>query len=197
MMSSVRALMPSRRAVALLSVVLATVTLVGCFAPPSPVPTPLPTPGIRNPTSVPKPSPSPSPSPSPAAVNPVTTGSEIVAAPANSSVKITSPAANASVPRGSVKVTYDVNNAPTVAAASATKVEDLHLHVLLDIDAAPYVGTTTFIPLGNPAIVHTAGKEVTFENVAPGQHKVTVILTGANHISVRPPVTDTITFTVQ
>jgi len=141
-------------------------------------------------------SPSPSPSPSPSA-NPVTTGSEVIPAPAGAALKITAPAANSSVPAGAVRLAYDLTNVTLVPAAEARRVEDLHVHALLDVDPAAYLGTTTFIPLGNPSIIHSAAKEVTFNDVKSGQHKVAVILTGANHISVRPPVSDSMTFTVQ
>jgi hypothetical protein len=36
---------------------------------------------------------------------------------------------------------------------------------------------------------------VTFDNVAPGSHQLAVVLTGSNHISVNPPITQQITFT--
>jgi hypothetical protein len=136
----------------------------------------------------------PSPSPS---VNPITTTSDVVPPPASAAIKITVPAANASVPAGDLRVAYDLTNITTVPAAEAKKVDDLHLHVLLDVDPAAYLGTTTFIPLGNPSIIHTAAKEVTFKDVKAGSHKVTVILTGANHISTKPPISDTVTFNVQ
>ena len=136
----------------------------------------------------------PSPSPS---VNPVTTLSDVVPPPSGAAIKITSPSASGTVPAGNLKVTYDLTNISTVPAADAKKIDDLHVHVLLDVDPAPYIGTSVFVPPGNPSIIHTAAKEVTFNDVKAGQHKLTVILTGANHISTRPPVTDTLTFTVQ
>jgi hypothetical protein len=134
------------------------------------------------------------PSPS---VNPITTMSDVVPPPSAAAIKITSPSASGTVPAGNVNVIYDLNNITTVPAADAKKIDDLHVHVLLDVDPAPYIGTSVFIPPGNPNIIHTAAKEVTFNDVKAGQHKITVILTGANHISTRPPVTDTLTFTVQ
>ena len=121
----------------------------------------------------------------------------MVAAPSGASIRITAPATNATLPRGDLRVTYDVTNASLVAASQATRVEDLHVHVLLDVDPTPYLGTTTFIPLNRPDIIHTPDREVTFQNVSPGQRRISVILTGANHVSVRPPVSDSVTFTVQ
>jgi hypothetical protein len=121
----------------------------------------------------------------------------VVPAPSGATARITSPAANSTVPAGTVRVAYDISGTSLVPAAEARRVEDLHVHVLLDVDPTPYIGTTTFIPLGDPNIVHTAASEVTLQDVRPGQHRITVILTGANHVSVRAPVTDMVTFTVQ
>ncbi len=144
--------------------------------------------------SLASPSPATARSPSP---SPVTTTSDVVTAPSGVTVKITSPAPNASVPAGTLRVTYDVIGATLVPAAEARRVEDLHIHVLLDVDPTPYLGTTTSIPTGNPNIVHTAAREAAFNDVRPGQHRVTIILSGANHVSLRPPVSDSVTFTVQ
>ena len=83
---------------------------------------------------------------------------------------------------------------PLVAAASATKLDDYHLHYFLDEDATPYLGTLVPVPMGNPHIVHTAAVQVTFDNVAAGSHNVTVMMSGANHVSVVPPLSATVTF---
>ena len=64
------------------------------------------------------------------------------------------------------------------------------------MDPTPYIGTTTPIPMGNPNIIHTADTHVTFENVAPGTHQLTLILTGSNHVSLSPPLEQQITFSV-
>jgi hypothetical protein len=179
----------------------ATTLLLAACGPAAPTPTNAPkppaAPAAASPAAVASPAvaaPSPSPSPSP---NPVTTTSEVIPPPNGAAIKITSPSASGTVPAGDLKVTYDLTNITTVPAADARKIDDLHVHVLLDVDPAPYIGTSIFIPPNNPSIIHTAAREVTFNDVKAGQHRVTVILTGANHISTRPPVTDTLTFTVQ
>jgi hypothetical protein len=120
-----------------------------------------------------------------------------VPAPSGAEITITAPAPNSTVPAGDVQVSYDVKGATLVAAASATRVEDLHVHVLCDVDPGPYLGTTTIIPLGQPNIIHTNNLSATCPNMGPGERKVTVILTGANHISVNPSVSSTVTFTVR
>jgi hypothetical protein len=85
------------------------------------------------------------------------------------------------VPAGSVQVSVQYSGPQLVAAASAAKLEDYHLHYFLDENAAPYIGTQVPVPMGNPRIVHTAALQVTFDNVAAGSHTVTVMLSGANH----------------
>jgi hypothetical protein len=84
-----------------------------------------------------------------------------------------------------------------VAAANATKIDDYHLHYFLDENAAPYIGTLVPVPTGNPHIVHSAATQVAFDNVPAGSHTVTVALSGANHISVAPPLSAEVQFTVQ
>ena len=99
------------------------------------------------------------------------------------------------MPAGLIQVSVNYNGPPLVPAASATKLDDYHLHYFLDEDAAPYLGTLVPVPMGNPRILHTAATQVTFDNVPLGSHVVTVMLSGSNHISVIPPVSDQVTFT--
>jgi hypothetical protein len=96
-----------------------------------------------------------------------------------------------------VTVTLDYQGPTLVPAAQATKLDDYHVHYFLDEDATPYTGTTTPVPMGNPHIVHAAALQQAFDNVAAGSHTATVLMTGANHISLNPPVTDKVSFTVQ
>ena len=76
-------------------------------------------------------------------------------------------------------VTIDYEGPDLVAAAQATQL------------------TTTPLPAGNPRIIHSAYKQVTFDNVTPGNHNLAVLLTGNNHVSTNPPVVERLTFTVQ
>jgi hypothetical protein len=148
----------------------------------APPPAGKPTPGVSA-----SPSPALQASPSPAAAP----------KPTDASLKITSPAAGESLSAGPVKVTVEYTGPALVPAANAQKLDDYHLHYFLDEDATPYIGTTTPIPAGNPKIIHSAVKEVTFQDVAAGDHTVTVVLTGNNHVSVRPPVSEQMSFTVR
>jgi hypothetical protein len=141
-----------------------------------------------------KASPASSPSPGLAAPSPSPAAAP---KPADASLTITAPKDGDSVSAGPVKVTIEYTGPALVPAAEAKKLDDYHLHYFLDEDATPYIGTTTPVPTGNPEIIHSAATEVTFENVASGEHTITVLLTGNNHISVRPPVSEKVRFTVE
>lgn len=119
-----------------------------------------------------------------------------------STITITAPKAGATVPAGDVVVTYEVSDVTLVPAASAQKPEDYHLHAAMDMDTSQWVGTGVPVPAAsanpNPSrLIHTAAKTVTFTNVTAGEHTVTVWLSLASHVSVRPPVSATVKFTVR
>jgi hypothetical protein len=186
--------------------------LLGCTAAPAaptsaPAPTTAPTKPTTAPAAISSPSPALLPSPSPGlaaspsaspAASPSASPAAAAAAPkpADVSLRITAPAAGQTLPAGSIQVTVDYSGPPLVAAASATKLDDYHLHYFLDENATPYIGTLVPVPMGNPRIIHTAATQVTFDNVAAGSHTLTVMLSGANHISVTPPVSEQVTFSV-
>src|SRR5688572_7750934 len=91
-------------------------------------------------------------------------------------VRITAPANGATVAGPDVTVSIAVTGTTLVPAAEATRLQDMHVHYLLDVDAAPYLGGTTPVPQGDPNQVHTAAMSTTFAGVAPGPHRVTVLL---------------------
>jgi hypothetical protein len=109
----------------------------------------------------------------------------------------TAPTTGQTVNAGSVTVTVNYTGPALVAVANATKLDDYHLHYLLDVDPTPYLGTTVPIPVGDPRIIHTAATSVTFDNVSAASHTVAVVMTGSNHISLSPPVADKVTFTAR
>jgi hypothetical protein len=111
-------------------------------------------------------------------------------------VVITSPANAATAPGPDVTVTIQVTGTTLVPAANATRLEDLHVHYMLDVDPAPYLSGTTPIPAGNPNIVHSGALTNTFTGVAPGPHRVAVVLGFSNHTVVQPPVAPAVSFTV-
>jgi hypothetical protein len=93
-------------------------------------------------------------------------------------------------------VSIDYTGPALVGVATATKLDDYHVHYFLDVDATPYLGSQVSVPTSDPRIIHTAATQVSFDNVGPGRHVVTVLLTGANHVSVNPPLSDQVTFTI-
>jgi hypothetical protein len=113
------------------------------------------------------------------------------------SLTFTAPPAGDTVNAGSVMVSVSYSGPALVPAANATKLDDYHLHYILDVDPTPYLGTAMPIPLGDPRIIHSASTSVTFDNVAVGTHTLAVVMTGSNHISVNPPVAQTETFTAR
>ncbi len=117
-------------------------------------------------------------------------------------ITITAPKAGASVAPGDVVVTYDVSDVTLVPAASAQKPEDYHVHAAMDMDTSVWVGTGVPVPAAsanpNPSrLIHLAAKTVTFANVPAGEHTVTVWLSLASHVSVKPAVSTTVKFTVK
>src|SRR5258708_24363299 len=80
-------------------------------------------------------------------------------------IVITAPSNGSSVPGPNVAVTIQVTGTTLVPAASATKVEDMHVHYLLDVDPAPWLSGTTPIPMGNPNIVPSGALSNTFNDV--------------------------------
>jgi hypothetical protein len=137
------------------------------------------------------------PSPGAAAVASPSPSGAAAPQPAAATLTISSPTPGQSVPAGSVQVNVQYTGPALVAAANATKLDDYHLHYFLDESAAAYIGTQVPVPMGNPNIVHTAALQQTFDNVSPGAHIVTVMLSGANHVSVTPPLSAQVMFTVQ
>jgi plastocyanin len=93
-------------------------------------------------------------------------------------------------------VTWEAEGYAIVPAAQARRREDLHAHVFLDRDPSPYLGTGRAIPFGDPNIVHTANRTVTFANVTPGRHRIDLVLAYADHVAVDPPVRDAVTIDV-
>jgi hypothetical protein len=113
--------------------------------------------------------------------------------PTGTQIIITSPKNGDIVSPGDVTITY-TTAINLVAAAQVRSVNDYHAHLLLDVDATPYLGTDVPLTPSTSRIIHTAAKSVTFNDVIPGPHKLTVFLSFANHVSVKPSVSDSVTF---
>ncbi|HLY66043.1 MAG TPA: hypothetical protein VKU60_10965 [Chloroflexota bacterium] len=115
-------------------------------------------------------------------------------APADVTLVITAPKEGASVPAGTVSVTYDLSSVTLVAPNQASKIDDYQVGALLDVDATPYLQLFKPLPSGDDRIVLTGAKSVTFNNVAAGSHTVTVMLATSDHVSVSPPKFYKVTF---
>ena len=111
-------------------------------------------------------------------------------------LRILSPRAGQAVSGNPLTVTWEAQGIEIVPAASARRREDLHAHLFLDRDPSPYLGTGQAIPFGDPNIIHTASRTVTFQNVAPGRHRLDLVLAYADHVAVDPPIRDSVTFDV-
>jgi len=111
-------------------------------------------------------------------------------------ITITAPANGATVAGPDVTVTINVTGTTLVPAANATRLEDLHVHYVLDRDTAPLASGSAPIPMGDANIVHSGASSNTFMGVAPGPHRVAVILGLSNHVAVQPPIAPTVSFTV-
>jgi hypothetical protein len=97
-------------------------------------------------------------------------------------------------PDDSITVMVDYWGPRLAAARVAHNIDDYHLAFLLDMDAAPYIGTLAPTPRCTASIVHSATGSATFDHVMRGPHTVSVLLVGSNDISVNPPVAASISF---
>ena len=117
--------------------------------------------------------------------------------PANASLTISSPTSGQTVPAGPVQIAVQYTGPQLVPGANATRLDDYHLHYFLDESATSYIGSLMPVPMGNPHVVHTAALQVSFDGVTAGQHTLTVMMSGSNHVSVAPPLSTQVQFTVQ
>ncbi len=110
-------------------------------------------------------------------------------------VTITEPSDGATVPGPSVTVRLAADGVPIVPAGDMTPGTGHH-HLYLDADVA---STTAPVPSVPGSIVHmgNAASEYTFENVAPGPHRLIAVVADGAHVPLQPLVVDTVRFTVQ
>jgi hypothetical protein len=134
---------------------------------------------------------------SPAPTAPAAAANPAAPKPADATLKILSPAQDGVLSAGSIKVSINYAGPTLVPGAEAKKLDDYHLHYFLDEDASGYTNGGKSIPAGNPHIMHSAAKEVSFDNLTPGRHTLVVVMSGNNHVPVTPALTDSVTFTIQ
>ena len=110
-------------------------------------------------------------------------------------VTIVEPANGSTVTGPNVTVRLSTTGVPIVPAGDLTAGTGHH-HLYLDADLAPMDAPVPTVP---GSIVHmgNAASEFTFENVAPGQHRLIAVVADGVHVPLNPPVMDTVTFTVQ
>ncbi|MCC7370213.1 MAG: hypothetical protein IT306_17445 [Chloroflexi bacterium] len=119
--------------------------------------------------------------------------------PTGPTARIVSPSSGENVTGSTVIVRWQTIGFTIVPAAQATNPtspQQVHVHIFLDVDPTPYLGTGVPIPLNNPNIVHTANPVVTFQNVPNGTHRASLVMATGNHVSLNPAVMDVVTFTV-
>ena len=110
-------------------------------------------------------------------------------------VTIVAPANGSTVTGPNVTVRLAVTGVPILPAGDMTPGTGHH-HLYLDADLSPLA---TPVPTVPGSIVHmgNAASEFTFENVAPGQHRLIAVVADGVHVPLSPPVVDTVMFTVQ
>lgn len=116
-------------------------------------------------------------------------------APPGAVVRIASPADGAEVQGPQVTVVLETQNLPIVPAADTTPGTGHH-HLFLDDDVS---APGQVIPTIEGRVVHmgTGVSEYTFENVAPGEHRLIAVVADWMHVPLMPWVVDTIRFTVR
>ncbi len=128
-------------------------------------------------------------------------GALVSCAPASApgaSIKIVSPAANATLTGPKVKVEVEVTGLTLVDANIAPKDGEGHLHFFIDTPASA-VPVGQVIPLDQPTKFVHAGK-APYTNreleLAKGQHTITVVAANAAHVALAAPAPVSVTFAV-
>jgi len=116
-------------------------------------------------------------------------------APPNASVSITAPGNGSEVVGSSVTVQLEVASMPIVPATDPTPGTGHH-HLFLDADLTDASAPVPTVP---NSIIHMgdASSSFTFEDVAPGTHRIIAVVADFTHFPLQPWVVDTVTFTVR
>ena len=116
------------------------------------------------------------------------------AQPSGAKVKITSPTNGATV-SAPVKVTLTVVGVE-IAPATVERPGTGHHHLFVDHDVTPLNDT---IPRGVTGILHLGRGQTEFvlDSLKPGSHRVIAVVGDWKHVPLKPPVVDTVTFTVK
>ena len=116
--------------------------------------------------------------------------------PSLGTVSITSPADGSTINGPNVTVQVSVSGFEIRPAAEGIVPGTGHHHFYLDTDLTPADQPVPTIP---PNVIHKgdATSEHTFENVAPGEHRIIAVVADGIHVPLQPWVVDTVTFTVR
>lgn len=111
------------------------------------------------------------------------------------SVRIVSPADGAEVEGPAVTVELEVTGM-RIAPAGDTTSGTGHHHLYLDADLTPADEPVPTVP---GSIIHMgdASAGYTFQDVAPGEHRIIAVVADGVHVPLQPWVVDTIHFTVR
>ncbi len=123
--------------------------------------------------------------PAPAAAEP-----EMIA-----SVEIVAPADGTTVEGPSVTVRLSTSGVRIVQAGDTTSGTGHH-HLYLDDDLTPADQPVPSVP-GRIIHMGDGSAEYTFEDVAPGEHRLIAVVADGVHVPLQPWVVDTVTFTVR
>lgn len=111
------------------------------------------------------------------------------------SVEILAPADGSTVEGSSVTVRLSASGVRIVQAGDTTSGTGHH-HLYLDDDLTPADQPVPSVP-GRIIHMGDGSAEYTFEDVAPGEHRLIAVVADGVHVPLQPWVVDTVTFTVR
>ena len=123
------------------------------------------------------------------------TGGAAAATAANPTVAILEPAEGAEITGTSVAVRLTAEGVEIVPAGELVPGTGHH-HLYLDADLTQADAPVPSVP-GQIIHLGTGVSEYTFENVAPGTHRLITVVADGLHVPLKPWVVDTVTFTVR
>lgn len=110
------------------------------------------------------------------------------------SVRFIEPTDEAVMPGPDLPVALSARNV-VIAPAASRAPNTAHHHLFLDLDLTP---PAEEMPAGKAGIIHLGKGDSTFvfRDIAPGSHRIIVVLGDSTHIPLEPLVTDTVRFTI-
>ena len=127
-----------------------------------------------------------------AAFGPGLVGRDVAAQP-QASIRITGPA-NGAMVTSPVTVSVEIAGA-TVKHWDEQDPNAVHYHLLVDVNPATVIQPGTPLPPGQASILHLVDRTRQLDLPA-GQHTITAVLTGTDHVPFSPGIQEQVTFTV-